>query len=240
MQYFFFDYTYILIIIAYVITLWAQIKVKSTYSKYSRVSNRAGLSGADAAYAVLRSGGAENVRIEGIPGELTDHYDPRGNVIRLSEGVFGQSTVAAAGVAAHEAGHALQYAQSYAPIKLRTAIIPVCNVASRLAWPLFFVGLILSSYAGMENGTGVFLMNLGIAAFSIAVLFQLVTLPVELNASRRALAALRADGRFTDEELAGAKKVLTAAALTYVAALASSLLQLFRLLLIAASRSRRD
>ncbi len=240
MPYFFFDHTYILIIIAYVITLWAQIKVKSTYSKYSRVSNRAGLSGADAAYAVLRSGGAENVRIEGIPGELTDHYDSRGNVIRLSEGVFGQSTVAAAGVAAHEAGHALQYAQSYAPIKLRTAIIPVCNVASRLAWPLFFVGLILSSYAGMENGTGVFLMDLGIAAFSIAVLFQLVTLPVELNASRRALAALRADGRFTDEELVGAKKVLTAAALTYVAALASSLLQLFRLLLIAASRSRRD
>lgn len=236
---FYFDPTYILIIIAYVITLWAQIKVKSAYAKYSKISNRAGLTGTDAAYAVLRSGGVTNVPVKAIAGELTDHYDPRDNTISLSSGVISTPSIAAVGVAAHEAGHALQYAEGYAPIKLRMAIVPVCNIASQLAWPIFFVGLMLNAY----GDGGSFLMRLGIFAFSFAVLFQAVTLPVELNASRRALRALRADGRYTEEELAGAKKVLTAAALTYLAALAGSILQLIRLMLIAGSRTnsnRRD
>lgn len=233
---FYFDPTYILIIVAYIITLWAQIKVKSAYAKYSKVRNRAGLTGSDAAYAVLRSGGVTNVPVKGISGELTDHYDPRDNTISLSSGVIGTPSIAAVGVAAHEAGHALQYAEGYAPIKFRMAIVPVCNIASQLAWPIFFLGLILNS----NNGGGSLLMNIGIFAFSFAVLFQAVTLPVELNASRRALAALRADGRFTEEEIKGAKKVLSAAALTYLAALAGSLLQLIRLMLIASSRGGRD
>ena len=233
---FYFDPTYILIIIAYVITLWAQIKVKVAYAKYSKIRNRAGLTGTDAAYAVLRSGGVNNVPVKAIAGELTDHYDPRSNSISLSSGVINTPSIAAVGVAAHEAGHALQYAEGYAPIKFRMAIVPVCNIASQLAWPVFFLGLILNSY----GGSGGFLMNLGIFAFSFAVCYQAVTLPVELNASRRALAALRSDGRYSDEELRGAKKVLTAAALTYLAALAGSLLQLLRLVLIASSRNGRD
>ena len=180
---FYFDPTYILIIIAYVITLWAQIKVKSAYAKYSKISNRAGLTGTDAAYAVLRSGGVTNVPVKAIAGELTDHYDPRDNTISLSSGVISTPSIAAVGVAAHEAGHALQYAEGYAPIKLRMAIVPVCNIASQLAWPIFFIGLMLNAY----GDSGSFLMRLGIFAFSFAVLFQAVTLPVELNASRRAL-----------------------------------------------------
>lgn len=239
MPFFYFDPTYILVIIAYVIALIAQTKVKSTYAKYSGVLNRAGLSGADAADAVLRSGGAFGVRIEGTQGELTDHFDPKVNVIRLSEGVYNKRTVAAAGVAAHEAGHALQYAEGYSLIKLRAAIIPVCNIAANLSWPLIIIGLFLSYSAGLEGDIGITMIHLGIFAFSFAVLFQLITLPVELNASRRALAALRSDGRFTEDELQGAKKVLTAAALTYVAALAGSILQLLRILIIASSRSKR-
>lgn len=236
MPFFFYDPTYILVIIAFLISLWAQIKVKSAYAKYSKVPTRVGMTGAGAADTVLRSGGVTDVGIVGISGELTDNYNPRTNVISLSKGVIDKTSVAAVGVAAHEAGHALQYAEGYAPIKFRMAIVPVCNIASQLAWPVFFLGLILNSY----GGSGGFLMNLGIFAFSFAVLFQAVTLPVELNASRRALAALRSDGRYSDEELRGAKKVLTAAALTYLAALAGSLLQLLRLVLIASSRNGRD
>lgn len=235
MPYYYFDPTYILVIVAYIITLWAQIKVKSAYSKYSRIGCRAGISGADAANIVLRSGGVGNVGIGAVAGEMTDHFDPKTNSISLSEGVIGTNSVAAVGIAAHEAGHALQYARGYAPIKLRMAIVPVCNIASQLAWPIFFLGLIL----GAATESGLLLMNIGIIAFSVAVFFQVVTLPVEINASRRAMAALRADGRFTDEELAGCKKMLTAAAMTYLAALAGSLLQLLRLVLIA-SGGRND
>lgn len=236
MPYFYFDPTYILIIVAYVITLWAQIKVKAAYSKYSKVPNRAGIDGAGAARLVLNSNGVYDVSIGAIAGEMTDHYDPRDNSISLSTGVVGTASVAAVGIAAHEAGHALQYARGYAPIKLRSAMVPVCNVASNLAWPIFFIGLILNAY----GNSGTLLMEIGIFAFCFAVIFQAVTFPVELNASRRAMRALRASGNFTEEELVGAKKVLTAAALTYFAALAGSLLQLFRLLLIASSNSKRN
>ncbi len=239
MPFFFYDPTYILVIIAFLISLWAQIKVKSAYAKYSKVPTRVGMTGAGAADTVLRSGGVTDVGIVGISGELTDNYNPRTNVISLSKGVIDKTSVAAVGVAAHEAGHALQYAEGYAPIKFRMAIIPVCNIASQLAWPLFALGLIFNTGADAGGGIGYWLMRIGIYAFSFAVLFQLVTLPVEVNASRRALTALRASGNFTDEELSGAKKVLTAAAMTYLAALAGSLLQLLRLILIASSRNNR-
>ena len=239
MPFFFYDPTYILVIIAFLISLWAQIKVKSAYAKYSKVPTRVGMTGAGAADTVLRSGGVTDVGIVGISGELTDNYNPRTNVISLSKGVIDKTSVAAVGVAAHEAGHALQYAEGYAPIKFRMAIIPVCNIASQLAWPLFALGLVFNTAANAGGGIGYWLMQIGIYAFSFAVLFQLVTLPVEVNASRRALTALRASGSFTDEELSGAKKVLTAAAMTYLAALAGSLLQLLRLILIASSRNNR-
>lgn len=239
MPFFFYDPTYILVIIAFLISLWAQIKVKSAYAKYSKVPTRVGMTGAGAADTVLRSGGVTDVGIVGISGELTDNYNPRTNVISLSKGVIDKTSVAAVGVAAHEAGHALQYAEGYAPIKFRMAIIPVCNIASQLAWPLFALGLVFNAGADAGGGIGYWLMQIGIYAFSFAVLFQLVTLPVEVNASRRALTALRASGSFTDEELSGAKKVLTAAAMTYLAALAGSLLQLLRLILIASSRNNR-
>ncbi len=239
MPFFFYDPTYILVIIAFLISLWAQIKVKSAYAKYSKVPTRVGMTGAGAADTVLRSGGVTDVGIVGISGELTDNYNPRTNVISLSKGVIDKTSVAAVGVAAHEAGHALQYAEGYAPIKFRMAIIPVCNIASQLAWPLFALGLVFNTGADAGGGIGYWLMQIGIYAFSFAVLFQLVTLPVEVNASRRALTALRASGSFTDEELSGAKKVLTAAAMTYLAALAGSLLQLLRLILIASSRNNR-
>ncbi len=239
MPFFFYDPTYILVIIAFLISLWAQIKVKSAYAKYSKVPTRVGMTGAGAADTVLRTGGVTDVGIVGISGELTDNYNPRTNVISLSKGVIDKTSVAAVGVAAHEAGHALQYAEGYAPIKFRMAIIPVCNIASQLAWPLFALGLVFNTGADAGGGIGYWLMQIGIYAFSFAVLFQLVTLPVEVNASRRALTALRASGSFTDEELSGAKKVLTAAAMTYLAALAGSLLQLLRLILIASSRNNR-
>ena len=239
MPFFFYDPTYILVIIAFLISLWAQIKVKSAYAKYSKVPTRVGMTGAGAADTVLRTGGVTDVGIVGISGELTDNYNPRTNVISLSKGVIDKTSVAAVGVAAHEAGHALQYAEGYAPIKFRMAIIPVCNIASQLAWPLFALGLVFNTGADAGGGIGYWLMQIGIYAFSFAVLFQLVTLPVEVNASRRALTALRASGSFTDEELSGAKMVLTAAAMTYLAALAGSLLQLLRLILIASSRNNR-
>ena len=239
MPFFFYDPTYILVIIAFLISLWAQIKVKSAYAKYSKAPTRVGMTGAGAADTVLRSGDVTDVGIVGISGELTDNYNPRTNVISLSKGVIDKTSVAAVGVAAHEAGHALQYAEGYAPIKFRMAIIPVCNIASQLAWPLFALGLVFNTAADAGGGIGYWLMQIGIYAFSFAVLFQLVTLPVEVNASRRALTALRASGSFTDEELSGAKKVLTAAAMTYLAALAGSLLQLLRLILIASSRNNR-
>ncbi len=198
-----------------IIAIWASIRVKATFGKYSRVSNASGLTGAAAAQAVLSMNGINSVRIERVSGNLTDHYDPRTNVIRLSDSVYDSSSVAAVGVAAHEAGHAVQYAQSYGPIKLRAAIIPVCNIGSQLSLPL----IILGSFMQFDM-----LVIAGIALFSLSVLFQLITLPVEFNASRRALSAIKDGALLDDGEASGARRVLSAAAMTYVASLLQSLL----------------
>ena len=209
---------YLFMLPGIIISIWASIRVKSAFSRYSRVSNSRGLTGADAAMAVLRANGVSNVRIERVSGELTDHYDPRTNVIRLSDSVYGSASVAAVGVAAHEAGHAVQYAHNYGPVKLRSAIIPVCNFGAKLSLPLIIIGsLLLSDW----------LILAGIALFALSVLFQVVTLPVEFNASRRALSAIEQEGLLRSEERTGAKKVLSAAAMTYVASLLQSLLILF-------------
>ena len=210
--------------------MWAQIKVKSTFSKYSKVASRRSVTGADAARMILDRNGLSNVKIERVSGELSDHYDPKANVVRLSEGVYGSNSVAAIGVAAHECGHAVQHATGYGPIKLRMAIIPVTQIGSSLALPLILLGLILSM-------TG--LAYIGVAFFALSTFFQFVTLPVEFNASSRALETLESYGTLDDEELGGAKKVLSAAAMTYVAALAVSLLNLLRLLSMVNSNSRR-
>lgn len=223
------EYYLLYFVLPLVITLWAQIKVNNAYSKYSRISSRRGMTGYDAARRILDSNGLYNVSIERIPGKMTDHYDPRANVIRLSEGTYSSSSIAACGIAAHEAGHALQYAEGYSPIKLRSSVIKVANVGSQLAMPLFIIGLLFSSTV---------LCYAGIIAFSAAVFFQLVTLPVEFNASRRAVKCVESLG-MDDDEVGGVKKMLTAAAMTYVASLAVSLLSLLRLIAIAQSGNNR-
>ena len=210
------------------ISLWAQFKVKSTYRKFSDVRNTRGITGAYAAQAVLTHYGIRDVRIEPISGNLTDHYDPTANVIRLSQNVFSSSSTAAIGVACHEAGHAVQYAKSYGPIKVRAAIIPITNIGSKLAMPLILLGLALSFLEGMSYA----FVYLGIACFGLSLVFQLVTLPVEFNASRRAMVAIQHGDILTKEEQVGARKTLRAAAMTYVAATAVALAQLVRLLLI--------
>ena len=234
---YYFDPTYILVIIGLIISVWAQITVQSTFDKYSRVRLSRGITGADAARQVLSYGKVNDVSLKPIRGSMTDHYDPRDNSISLSETVIDASTAAAIGVAAHEAGHALQHAEGYGPIKLRMAIIPVCNFASGLAMPLFLLGILFSSW-NPETSFGLLMMQAGIMAFSVAVFFQVITLPVEFNASRRAMKALEATGYYTDEELDGARRVLRAAAMTYVAALAVSLLQILRLVILSNNRRR--
>ena len=225
------DIYYILILIPIMIfATVAQIKVKTAFSRYSKQASQRGLTGMQAAEEVLRLNGVTGVRIEYVSGDLTDHYDPRTNTIRLSDGVYSSSSIAAVGVAAHEAGHAVQYAKNYAPVRFRTAIIPLTRLGSNLSWPLLLLGLIFDMFS---------LFVLGIIFFSLCTFFQFVTLSVEFNASHRALEALSKGGILTSDELKGAKKVLTAAALTYVAALAVSLVQLLRYVLIAASRNRR-
>mgnify|MGYP004661564305 FL=1 len=221
---------YFLMILAMLFAGWAQINVKTTFSKYSRISNSAGMTGFDAARKILDANGLYNIRIEQIAGELTDHYDPKAGVIRLSSGVYGSTSAAAIGVASHEAGHAVQHAVGYFPIKVRTAIIPICNIGSTLAWPLILLGIILSFPD---------LAMLGVAFFSLATVFQLVTLPCEFNASARAMEALRNDGRLNSSDLAAASKTLRAAALTYVAALAVSLLNLLRIIAMVNGNNRR-
>lgn len=226
------DYYYIVLVLPMVLLAFgAQLMVKTSYSKYSKMANRKGLTGAQAAQALLRSNGVYDVRIERVSGELTDHYDPKANVIRLSQGVYDSSSVAAVGIACHEAGHALQYSSEYAPIKLRMTIIPICNVASNIAFPLFLIGFILNFYE---------LALAGVVAFAVATLFQLVTLPVEFNASRRAMETIRSEGLLYDDEATGARKVLTAAAMTYVAALAVSLANLLRFVLLLGGGRSRD
>ena len=223
----YFDTSILVLIPAVLFALWAQSRVKSTYAKYSK--EFASLTGAEAARMVLEMNGVNDVAIEAVAGELTDHYDPKTNVIRLSKGVYNVTSVAAVGIAAHEAGHAVQYAMGYGPIKLRSAIIPVTNIGSTLSWPLLLIGLALGSEM---------LASAGVLLFCAVVLFQLVTLPVEFNASNRALHTLSASGYLQEEQLAGAGKVLRAAAMTYVAALAQALAQLLRLLMLT-NRNRR-
>lgn len=224
-------YYLVLVVPCILFAMWAQYRVNSTFNQYSKVYSRRGMTGAQAAAAVLRAGGVNNVRIERISGRLTDHYDPRSNVIRLSEAVYDSTSVASIGVAAHEAGHAVQYAVGYGPIRLRAAIVPITSIGSQLAWPLLIFGLLFNYSA---------LITVGILAFALSTVFQLVTLPVELNASRRALQAIESGGLLYEDEYPLAKKTLWAAAMTYVAALATSLAQLLRLLLLFGNRGRRD
>lgn len=236
MYYYGFDWTYMVFVLPCVIlSLWASSSVKNTFQHYSSKFSIRRITGADAARRVLSSNGVHNVRIERVSGNLTDHFDPTTNVIRLSEGVYDSTSTAAIGVACHEAGHAVQYAQHYLPIKLRAAIIPVTNIGSKLAMPLILLGIVLS-YLGNFSYT---LIYLGIACFSLSLVFQLVTLPVEFNASARALAAIKDTEILTREELVGARKTLRAAAMTYVAATATAFAQLLRLIVLF-GRRRRD
>lgn len=236
--YYGFDWTYLVLVLPCVIlSLWASSNVSSTFQKYSQQYSIRRLTGAQAAQRVLSHNGVTGVRIERVSGNLTDHFDPRTNVIRLSDSVYDSTSTAAIGVACHEAGHAVQYAQHYGPIKLRAAIIPITNIGSKLAMPLILIGLLL---AVAENVSFTF-VYLGIACFGLSLVFQLVTLPVEFNASRRAMQAIESANLLTEEEQRGAKKTLKAAALTYVAATATALAQLLRLILIfGGNRRRRD
>lgn len=219
----------ILVLPAIVLSLIAQVKVTSTFSKYNKVRNFRGITGADVARRILDRNGLQSVIIEKTPGNLTDHYDPKSRILRLSDSVFASTSVAALGVAAHECGHAIQHAQGYVPLKMRHAVYPVVRFSSVLAVPLIIIGLVMSTL-GMTYA--------GIILFSAVVVFQLITLPVEFNASRRALSVLASENYLYEDELKGAKKVLTAAAMTYVASAITSLMQLLRFVLLA--NSRRD
>ena len=238
MPYFFygFDWTYLVLVLPCMIfAMIASSNENKTFQKYATQYSQRRLTGAEAAQRVLAQNGITSVRIERVAGNLTDHYDPRTNVIRLSDSVYTSTSTAAIGVACHEAGHAVQYAQNYAPIKLRSAIIPLTNIGSRLAMPLILLGILFGA-AGVFSDA---LINLGIAAFGLSFLFQVITLPVEFNASRRAMEAIESANLLTQEEQAGARKTLNAAAMTYVAATAVALAQLLRLLAIF-GRRRRD
>jgi len=221
--YYYYDPTYILILIGMLLSVAAQGYVKSTYAKYSRVRSRSGLTGAQVAERILHQAGIYDVRVEHIAGNLTDHYDPRSKVVRLSDAVCNSTSVAAQAVAAHECGHVIQDATGYSALRFRNQLVPVAQFGANISWPLILVGFFLN---------GQFLITFGILLFSLAVLFQLVTLPVEFNASSRALKVLEQNGILGSDEISGSKKVLKAAALTYVAAAAASILQLLRLLLL--------
>ena len=228
-MYYYYDWTMLLLIPGLILGLWAQSRVKSAYSKYSKVFTQRGMRAEDVARMMLNSEGAGNVTITSVQGELTDHFDPRTDTLRLSQGVYGSSSVAAVGVAAHEAGHTLQKQEGYALLSLRTVMVPTVNIGSRLAWPIFVLGIIASWRP---------LMYAGIALFALAVLLSLITLPVEFDASRRAKLMLANSGYFTQEEMQGVSKVLNAAALTYVASFLSALLSLLRLVMLAQRRRR--
>ena len=232
--FYFYDPTYFLVLIGVVLSLLASAKVKGTFNRFARVKNSRGLTGAQVAEQVLHGAGIYDVRIEHVSGNLTDHYDPRSKVLRLSDSVYSQTSVAAVGVAAHECGHAIQHAKGYGPLKFRNVLVPVANFGAKIAWPLILVGLLINSESAW------LIMQAGIIAFSLAVLFQIVTLPVEFNASNRAIRVLADRGIMYGDEIVAAKKVLSAAALTYVAAAASSILQLLRLVLLAGGRRRND
>ena len=237
LYYYGFDWTYLYIVLpCLLLSLWASAHVNGTFKKYAKVYTARRLTGAQAAQRVLYANGASNVRIEHTAGNLTDHYNPRTNVIRLSDSVYDSTSAAAIGVACHEAGHAVQYATNYFPIKIRSLIIPITNVGSKLALPLILLGVLLSAVVQYST----ILIDIGIACFALSLVFQLVTLPVELNASRRALRAIEEGELLTQDELLGAKRTLRAAAMTYVAATAVSLAQLLRLILLFGGRRRRD
>lgn len=231
---YYFDPTYVLVLIGVVLSLLASARVKSTFNKYSRMHNSRGITGAQAAQQVLYSAGINDVRIERVAGNLTDHYDPRSKVLRLSDSVYGSTSVAAVGVAAHECGHAIQHAKGYAPLQFRNVLVPVANFGAQIAWPLILIGLVITSKSSS------FLINAGIIAFSLSVLFQIVTLPVEFNASNRAIRCIADTGMMYGDEIVAAKRVLGAAALTYVAGAAASILQLLRLILLTGGRRRND
>ena len=235
--YYGFDWTYIVLVLpCLILSLWASSSVNSTFKRYSTQYSARGITGADAAQRVLTHNGVRGVRIERVSGNLTDHFDPKTNVIRLSDSVYGSTSTAAIGVACHEAGHAVQYSKHYAPIKLRAAIIPITFFGSKLAMPLILLG-ILFSFMGNLSYT---LVYLGIACFGLSLVFQLITLPVEFNASHRAVRAISESEILTQQELIGAKKTLKAAAMTYVAATAVALAQLLRLIVLFGGRRRRD
>ncbi|MBP3477212.1 MAG: zinc metallopeptidase [Lachnospiraceae bacterium] len=227
---FYFDPTYWLVLLGAILCLYAQARVSSTYSKYAKVRSRSGMTGAQAAQRILDLSGIYDVRIERVGGQLTDHYDPSNKVLRLSDSVYGSYSIAAIGVAAHECGHAVQHNKGYAPLKLRSTLVPVANIGSRAGIPIIILGALL----GMNQ----VLIQIGIWVFALAVLFQVVTLPVEFNASSRALAMLGNYGMMERDEVNGCRKVLKAAALTYVAAAASAILQLLRLVLLFGRRDR--
>ena len=229
---YYFDPTYILVLVGAVLCIWAQMRVQSTYRKYSRIRSRSGMTGAQAAQRILQMSGIYDVRIEHVRGELTDHYDPSSKVLRLSDSAYGSDSIAAIGVAAHECGHAVQHDKGYAPLTFRTALVPAANIGSRLGIPIILLGVIFS----MNH----MLIQIGIWVFALAVLFQVVTLPVEFNASGRALAMLGNYGMMEQDETRGCRKVLSAAALTYVAAAASAILQLLRLVLLFGGNRRED
>lgn len=227
------DWTYVVLVLpAVLLSLWASSNVNSTYARYSKQLNSRGMTGAEAARRLLDANGLRNVPVEMTEGELTDHYDPKANVIRLSAGVYGGRSTAAVGVACHEAGHAIQHSVNYAPIKIREAIVPITNLGAKLSMPLIILGLLLGSMSQLF----IYLAYTGVALYGLCAIFQLVTLPTEFNASSRALASIEGMGLLQGEELDGAKKVLRAAALTYVAALAVTLMQLLRFALIVSSR----
>lgn len=231
---FWYDRTYILVLIGVVLCMMASNRVNRVFAKYDRVRSRTGLTGRDAAERILRANGIYDVQVQRVSGRLTDHYDPRNKVLRLSDSTYASSSVAAIGVAAHECGHAVQHAVGYAPLHIRGALVPVANFGSTLAWPLILIGLFMNSQTSM------LFINGGILLFSGAVLFQLVTLPVEFNASNRAVKALEKSGMLYGDEIKQTKAVLGAAALTYVASAASMILQLLRLILITGGRRRDD
>ena len=231
---FYFDSTYFLVLIGAVLCMIASANVKSTYNKYAKYRSASGMTGAQAAERILRAAGIYDVRIGHVSGELTDHYNPKTKVVNLSDSVHSASSIAAIGVAAHECGHAIQHARGYVPLNLRSAFVPVANFGSTLAWPLILIGVFINSQSSQ------LIINAGIFLFSFAVIFQLITLPVEFNASRRALALLNQNGILGQQELYGTKKVLFAAALTYVASAASAMLQLLRIILLFGGRRNDD
>lgn len=231
MPFFYYDSTYILVLIGAIISMIASARVKSTYAKYGKVRSHSGMTATDAARMILDNAGLRHVRIERVSGDLTDHYSPKEQVLRLSDTTINSGSIAAIGVAAHECGHAIQHAQHYAPLNIRNAIVPVVNLGSTLSWPMILLGLIFG-FAGF--------FKIGILLFSFSLIFQIITLPVEFNASSRAVAILENSGMLYEDELKGARKVLSAAAMTYVAAVVATLLSLLRLIILFGGRRNND